>query len=257
MRTSRGDGRRGALRILSPEPGAAVEHEQCHEQPGSRLEGDESRHVVEAEGEPVVGAALDQARTEGVAHHEQQPGGDDETAGEPPIRHDAGSGEHPDPPGDLEEQRPGAFRWDLGEVEGDEGRRKEPEAEQRDGESRNGAPRRFLDRDRSAKRRLGDSASTLAGTLERHRIPGASSLAQHRAALYARRPATSRPNRHQSRLARATTPKIAMMAPAPRFTQPSRAGVSDERISPTPRLRKSHQIAEPRKTPSTITDAAP
>src|SRR5215475_4264028 len=157
------------LRVLAPEPGGPVEHEQGYEEPRPRLEGDEGGDVVEAEGEALVGAALDQPCAERVDHHEEEPGGDDEAGREPSISEDAGGGKHPDPAADLEEERNGAFRRALGEAEGDEARREEAEAEERDGEPPHGLSRCLLDRDRGAKRRRRGSALARATPLAQHR----------------------------------------------------------------------------------------
>jgi hypothetical protein len=60
-----------------------------------------------------------------------------------------------------------------------------------------------------------------------------------------------------SRLTRAPIPNAVMMAAPPRFTQRRWAGVMEERRKPTPVLSRSHQNAEPRKTPATMSVAGP
>ena len=60
-----------------------------------------------------------------------------------------------------------------------------------------------------------------------------------------------------SRPTKAPIPKAVMMAPARRLTHRSPRRVSAERKQPTPVLSRSHQSAEPRKTPSTMSAAGP
>jgi len=53
----------------------------------------------------------------------------------------------------------------------------------------------------------------------------------------------------------ANNPNTKMIPPAKRLTQASRAGVNFSRKKLTPVLSVSHQAAEPKNTPSTITPA--
>src|SRR5215468_5749358 len=125
------------LRVLAPEPGGAVEHEQGYEEPRPRLEGDEGGDVVEAEGEALIGAALDQPCAERIDDHE--------------------------------EERDGAFRRALGEAEGDKARREKPEADERDGEPQHGLPRCLLDPNGRATCRRGDGAFARVAPVPQHR----------------------------------------------------------------------------------------
>ena len=60
-----------------------------------------------------------------------------------------------------------------------------------------------------------------------------------------------------ARLRSESTPSPASSAPESRFTQRSRAGVSARRKNPTVPLSRSHQSADPRKTPQTMRTADP